>query len=105
MFHRVFRPVAARPGRRILLWPQAERLAAQQSATLTDVGMHAALDVVLDTYVREGLVYYRALRSERGRLDAYISNLDVPAASFERWSSPSRRRSGSTPTTRSCCAR
>ncbi len=88
MFHRVFRPAALVLAGGILLWPHAERLAAQQSATPTDVGMHAALDVVLDTYVREGLVYYRALRSERGRLDAYISNLDVPAASFERWSKP-----------------
>ena len=88
MFHRMLRPVALVLAGGILLWPQAERLAAQQSATLTDVGMHAALDVVLDTYVREGLVYYRALRSERGRLDGYTSNLDVPAASFERWSKP-----------------
>ena len=50
--------------------------------------MHASLDVILDTYVREGLVYYRALRSERGRLDGYISNLDVPVAALEGWSTP-----------------
>ncbi len=50
--------------------------------------MHASLDVILDTYVREGLVYYRALRAERGRLDAYASNLDVPAAALEGWSRP-----------------
>jgi hypothetical protein len=52
--------------------------------------MHAALDVILDTYVREGLVYYRALRSERGRLDAYVSNLDVPPAAFESWAKAER---------------
>jgi hypothetical protein len=50
--------------------------------------MHAGLDVILDTYVREGLVYYRALRAERARLDRYVSNLDVPAAAFEAWSRP-----------------
>jgi len=88
MFHRTF-PVAIVLAVGVLLWPLIERpSAAQQSATPSDVGMHAALDLVLDTYVREGLVYYRALRSERGRLDAYTSNLDVPVASFERWSRP-----------------
>lgn len=64
--------------------------AGQQSATMPDVGMHASLDVVLDTYVREGLVYYRALRAERGRLDGYVSNLDVPAAALAGWSREER---------------
>ena len=69
----------------IVDWP-GRHVSAQQSATPADVGMHRALDLILDTYVREGLVYYRALRSERGRLDGYISNLDVPAAALEGWS-------------------
>ena len=87
MFHRVFRPAAlAVVG--ILFWPHLGKPSAAQTVVPSDVGMHAALDVILDTYVREGLVYYRALRSERGRLDSYVSNLDVPAASFERWSKP-----------------
>ena len=33
------------------------------------------LDYVLDTYVRGGDVYYRALKSDRGRLDAYVNQL------------------------------
>jgi hypothetical protein len=33
------------------------------------------LDYVLDTYVRGGEVYYRALKSDRGRLDAYVKQL------------------------------
>ena len=33
------------------------------------------LDYVLDTYVRGGEVYYRALKSDRGRLDAYVNQL------------------------------
>ena len=65
MFHRVIRSAALVLAGGILLWPQVNGVSAQQSATLTDVGMHAALDMVLDTYVREGLVYYRALRSAR----------------------------------------
>jgi hypothetical protein len=35
----------------------------------------SGIDYVLDTYVRDGLVYYRALRSDRGRLDAYVRSL------------------------------
>lgn len=30
-------------------------------------------DTVLDTYVRDGLVYYRALRSDRAKLDSYVT--------------------------------
>jgi hypothetical protein len=33
------------------------------------------LDFVLDTYVRGGEVYYRALKSDRGRLDTYVKQL------------------------------
>lgn len=59
---------------------------AAQTVSPPDVGMHRSLDIILDTYVREGLVYYRALRAERSRLDGYVSNLDVPAAALEGWS-------------------
>jgi hypothetical protein len=38
--------------------------------------LHRALDDVLDVYVRDGLVYYRALRSERRSLDAYLGALE-----------------------------
>lgn len=63
------------------------RAAAQSaSAPARDVGIHATLDRILDLYVREGLVYYRALASERGNLDRYISNLDVPRAAYDGWS-------------------
>src|SRR6266487_3906321 len=33
------------------------------------------IDFILDTYVRDGEVYYRALKSDRGRLDAYVATL------------------------------
>lgn len=87
MFLRVFRRAALWCVLTGLLLPRAP-MAAQQSATMPDLGMHASLDFVLDTYVREGLVYYRALRAERGRLDTYVSNLDVPAAALDGWSRP-----------------
>jgi hypothetical protein len=34
-----------------------------------------ALDELLDVYVRDGLVYYRALKLERKRLDGYVASL------------------------------
>jgi hypothetical protein len=37
------------------------------------------LDEILDLYVRDGLVYYRALKAERGRLDGYVSGLATAA--------------------------
>jgi Protein of unknown function, DUF547 len=33
------------------------------------------LDYVLDTYVRDGFVYYRTLRSDRSRLDGFVRSL------------------------------
>lgn len=32
-------------------------------------------DELLDTYVRDGEVYYRALKSDRGRLDAFVNQI------------------------------
>src|SRR5437867_10565814 len=48
--------------------------------------LHRPLDQILDVNVRDGLVYYRALRSERGRLDRYAASLNVPPATYESWS-------------------
>ncbi len=90
MVLRVLRAAAATAAIAVLVTPVGEQPTAAQTVSPPDVGMHRSLDVILDTYVREGLVYYRALRSERSRLDAYVSNLDVPAASFDRWSREER---------------
>lgn len=57
----------------------------QQSASTVEA-IHRPLDQVLDLYVRDGLVYYRALQSERARLDRYVSSLNVPAATYAGWS-------------------
>jgi hypothetical protein len=48
--------------------------------------LHRPLDQILDVYVRDGLVYYRALKTERGRLDKYVASLNVPAATYDGWS-------------------
>ena len=59
-------------------------LAASVVAAQTD--QHAVLDRILDTYVREGNVYYRALKIERAALDRYVGSLDGPAAQVAGWS-------------------
>jgi hypothetical protein len=55
---------------------------AQDFAAPPDLieGLHRPLDSLLDVYVRDGFVYYSALRSDRGKLDQYIRALDGPAA-------------------------
>lgn len=42
-----------------------------------------AYDVLLDTNVRDGLVYYNAVKAQRGMLERYIASLDVAPASFD----------------------
>ena len=48
--------------------------------------LHRPLDQILDVNVRDGLVYYRALKADRGRLDRYVASLNVPAATYQGWS-------------------
>ena len=48
--------------------------------------LHRPLDEILDPNVRDGLVYYRALESGRGKLDRYAASLNVPAATYDAWS-------------------
>jgi hypothetical protein len=60
-------------------------IAALQASATSDV-LHRPFDQILDVNVRDGLVYYRALKSERGRLDRYAASLNVPAATYDGWS-------------------
>jgi hypothetical protein len=48
--------------------------------------LHRPLDQILDVDVRDGLVYYRTLKSDRGRLDRYVASLNLPAATYQSWS-------------------
>ena len=43
-------------------------------------GLHAPFDQLLELYVRDGLVYYNAVKSDRRRLDSYIAALNGPQA-------------------------
>jgi hypothetical protein len=63
--------------RRLVVWALVLGFAtagagAQDS---TDAARRGNLDQVLDLYVRDGLVYYRALKGDRRRLDSYVSGL------------------------------
>jgi hypothetical protein len=69
-----------------LLGAAAPRAAQEFTPAPGSELLHRPLDQILDLYVRDGLVYYRALKSERGRLDHYVSSLNVPAATYTGWS-------------------
>jgi Protein of unknown function, DUF547 len=44
-----------------------------------DAARRKAFDTILDLNVRDGLVYYRALKAERGRLDGFVNALATVA--------------------------
>jgi len=62
--------------------PHDRVFAAQGAGAET---LHRAFDQILDLNVRDGLVYYRALRASRAALDRYAASLNVPAATYQSW--------------------
>ena len=59
---------------------------AQPSTTTVDP-LHKPFDEILDLYVRDGLVYYLALRNERAKFDRYVAALSgVSADTLKSWS-------------------
>jgi hypothetical protein len=63
-------------------------LAAQYPPPSTVDPLHRSYDQLLDVNVRDGLVYYRALKGSRGALDRYVASLDVPTADYDAWPKP-----------------
>lgn len=65
------------------------RLSAQNATV--DL-LHKPLDDLLDLYVRDGLVYYQALRADRAKLDRYIGFLDSPSVTgvYTTWARDQR---------------
>jgi hypothetical protein len=59
-------------------------LTAEPESTRAQNNVHAAFDKILDTYVRDGYVYYQALQKERAPLDRYVASLG--SASVDAWS-------------------
>jgi hypothetical protein len=71
----------------VLLLPGSGFKPAATPATEGQVeSIHRPLDQILDLYVRDGLVYYRALKSERARLDRYAGSLNVSTDTYAGWS-------------------
>ena len=64
--------------------PSQVRASTEQGRTTE--ALHRAFDQILDLNVRDGLVYYRALRASRATLDRYAASLNVPAATYQSWS-------------------
>ena len=79
---RCLRALALVPALSIVLFHSA---ATSTQGPSSVEAIHRPLDQILDLNVRDGLVYYRALRSERGRLDRYVASLNVPAATYAAW--------------------
>jgi Protein of unknown function, DUF547 len=70
-----------------ILGALASGVHAQELSTAgTNVdALQAPLDRLLDVYVRDGFVYYRALKSDRAKLDRYIASLVVSQATYDKW--------------------
>lgn len=68
-------------------WVAVAAVALAQTPPVPADALHRSFDQILDTYVRDGLVYYRALKAERASLDAYIQALDRPevASQIAHW--------------------
>jgi hypothetical protein len=69
----------------LLLLPLARPAPRAQAGGPPDT-FQRPLDQILDVNVRDGLVYYRALRSDRARLDRYVASLNIASATYDGWS-------------------
>lgn len=68
--------------------PPGTGAAARRQVPSVAEPLHQAFDRLLDLYVRDGLVYYNALKADRGKLDRYVASLDGPeTARMADWSS------------------
>ena len=68
--------------------PLASRPGAQQG---DPADRHAAFDRILDVFVRDGYVYYKALKASRAPLDQYIASLDIAPDQLARMPENDRR--------------
>lgn len=59
---------------------------SQPSPPVAVDALHRPFDEILDLYVRDGLVYYFALKQERAKFDRYVQALgDVGADTLKTW--------------------
>lgn len=73
----------------LLLLITAGLAAAQEPTPVAVDPLHRPFDEVLDLYVRDGLVYYYALRQERAKFDRYVASIgEVSADTVSKWPQP-----------------
>lgn len=84
------RPYATAPPAASSLAESAPGAASGAASTASQRAADEPLDRILDLYVRDGLVYYRALRAERSALDRYVRGLRAAPAGFDGWSTGQR---------------
>lgn len=64
----------------------ASAVSAQPSTPVAVDGLHRPFDEILDLYVRDGLVYYFALKQERAKFDRYVQSLgEVGVETLKGW--------------------
>ena len=69
------------------LFPFTLSASVPQQPPSTAEALHRPFDQLLDLYVRDGLVYYRAVRAERARLNRYVTSIGaVSRATYDGWS-------------------
>ena len=73
----------------LLLTITAGLPAAQEPVPVSVDPLHKPFDEILDLYVRDGLVYYYALRQERAKFDRYVAAIgEVSADAMAKWPQP-----------------
>ena len=65
----------AKAGRYLLIVLLLAAFAVPSAQESAPVPRQSALDQLLDLYVRDGFVYYRALKADRAKLDGYVSQM------------------------------
>ena len=71
----------------LLIALAASGIGAQSPAPADVDPLHRPFEEILDLYVRDGLVYYFAMKQERGKLDRYVQALgDISADTLKGWS-------------------
>jgi len=70
----------------VLSVPRVAPAAAVAQSGPAPGSLHQVFDQLLDVDVRDGLVYYRAVQSERARLGRYLASLDLPTGTLQSWS-------------------
>jgi hypothetical protein len=67
---------------------------AQNYAPSPDLeALHVPFDALLDLHVRDGLVYYKALEADRGRLSRYVASLNSPSvvSAYSMWTAERKK--------------